>query len=90
MRLPLRYRAKSGRNITQWHTPDFCVLRQAGACFEEWQPVHALEALAGSMPYRSQRDGRGTALRAKPGPNLGDCAIRYARPPSIPRCLCRT
>src|SRR6266853_1507400 len=32
MRLPLRYRAISGRHTTQWHTPDFCVLRKAGAC----------------------------------------------------------
>lgn len=60
MRLPLRYRAHSGRNTTQWHTPDFCVLRNAGACFEEWKPVHALEALAVSMPHRYQRDGGGT------------------------------
>jgi len=60
MRLPLRYRAQSGRNTTQWHTPDFCVLRNAGACFEEWKPVHALEALAVSMPNRYQRAGDGT------------------------------
>ncbi len=60
MRLPLRYRAASGRHTTQWHTPDFLVLRNAGACFEEWKPVHALEALAVSMPHRYQRDGGGT------------------------------
>src|SRR3954451_12365509 len=27
VRIPLRYRAKSGRNTTQWHTPDFFVIR---------------------------------------------------------------
>src|SRR5205823_3005650 len=26
-RIPLSYRAKSGRRTTQWHTPDFFVLR---------------------------------------------------------------
>lgn len=30
-RIPLHYRAKSGRNTTQWHTPDFFVLRQDSA-----------------------------------------------------------
>jgi len=55
MRLPLRYRARSGRHTTQWHTPDFLVLRPSEACFEEWKPVRALEALAVSMPNRYQR-----------------------------------
>ena len=58
--LPLRYRALSGRHTTQWHTPDFCVLRTTGGSFEEWKPVHALEALAVSMPNRYQRAGDGT------------------------------
>ncbi len=59
MRLPLRYRAKSGRNTTQWHTPDFLVLRKSGASFEEWKPAQSLEALAVDMPHRYQRDGGG-------------------------------
>jgi putative transposase len=60
MRLPLQYRATSGRQTTQWHTPDFFVLRTTGGTFEEWKPVHALEALAVSMPHRYQRAGDGT------------------------------
>jgi putative transposase len=60
MRLPLRYRAASGRNTTQWHTPDFFVLRRAGACFEEWKLAKSLDELEVSMPNRYQRDARGT------------------------------
>jgi putative transposase len=66
MRLPLRYRAKSGRNTTQWHTPDFLVLRKSGASFEEWKPAQSLETLEVSMPHRYQRDGGGT-WRCPPG-----------------------
>src|SRR5437763_3305473 len=60
MRLPLRYRATSGHHTTQWHTPDFFVLRTTGGAFEEWKPVYALEALAVSLPHRYQRAGDGT------------------------------
>ncbi len=59
MRLPLRYRAASGRRTTQWHTPDFFVLRQTGASFEEWKSGVALDALAVAMPNRYQRDAGG-------------------------------
>jgi putative transposase len=51
-RMPLRYRAVSGRATTQWHTPDFFVLRQDSAGWEEWKPLHALEVLAVRMPAR--------------------------------------
>jgi putative transposase len=66
VRLPLRYRAKSGRNTTQWHTPDFFVLRQAGAGFEEWKPAHSLDKVAADMPNRYQVDGDGK-WRCPPG-----------------------
>src|SRR5262245_23872237 len=61
MRLPLRYRALSGKHTTQWHTPDFLVLRTTGGAFEEWKPVRALEALAVSMPNRYQHAGEAWA-----------------------------
>jgi putative transposase len=51
-RMPLRYRAISGRHTTQWHTPDFFVLRQNSAGWEEWKPLHALEVLAVRMSAR--------------------------------------
>jgi putative transposase len=38
-RIQLQYRARSGRKTTQWHTPDFFVIRQHSAGFEEWKPV---------------------------------------------------
>ena len=38
-RMPLRYRAVSGRHTTQWHTPDFFVLRHDSAGWEEWKPL---------------------------------------------------
>lgn len=66
VRIPLCYRAKSGRQTTQWHTPDFFVLRQGSAGFEEWKPVQALESLAVSMPNRYQPAGSGQ-WRCPPG-----------------------
>jgi putative transposase len=54
VRIPLRYRALSGRLTTQWHTPDFFVLRQASAGWEEWKPAPVLDALASAMPARYQ------------------------------------
>src|SRR5215470_7279605 len=50
VRIPLRYRALSGRLTTQWHTPDFFVLRQASAGWEEWKPAPVLDALVSAMP----------------------------------------
>lgn len=65
-RIPLCYRAKSGRQTTQWHTPDFFVLRQGSAGFEEWKPLQALDDLALSMPDRYQHEGSGR-WRCPPG-----------------------
>jgi putative transposase len=65
-RIPLCYRALSGRQTTQWHTPDFLVLRQGAVGFEEWKPVQTLEHLAVTMPERYQRAGAGH-WRCPPG-----------------------
>src|SRR5260370_27735767 len=51
-RIPLSYRAKSGRRTTQWHTPDFFVLRNASAGWEEWKPAQSRDTLAVSQPSR--------------------------------------
>src|SRR5262245_38334936 len=51
-RMPLPFREVAGRATTQWHTPDFFVLRQDSAGWEEWKPLHALEVLAVRMPAR--------------------------------------
>ena len=65
-RFPLHYHANSGRPTTQWHTPDFFVLRKTGAGFEEWKPAKALDKLAVSIRNRYQRDSTGI-WRCPPG-----------------------
>lgn len=65
-RIPLSYRAKSGRKTTQWHTPDFFVLRRQSAGWEEWKPAQSLEQLSDSMPARYQQTGTGH-WRCPPG-----------------------
>src|SRR5215471_8486727 len=54
-RIPLSYRAKSGRKTTQWHTPDFFVLRRESAGWEEWKPSQSLDTLAVKQPARYQQ-----------------------------------
>jgi len=54
-RIQLHYHACSGRKTSPWHTPDFLVLRQDGAVFEEWKHASSLEKLAVTMPGRYQR-----------------------------------
>ncbi len=66
VRIPLRYRARSGHNTTQWHTPDFFVLRSDEASFEEWKPASALDQLSHSMPNRYQQESDGK-WRCPPG-----------------------
>jgi putative transposase len=58
-RIPLSYRAKSGRRTTQWHTPDFFVLRRESAGWEEWKPANSLDTLATEKPARYQLAGTG-------------------------------
>jgi putative transposase len=58
-RIPLSYRAKSGHKTTQWHTPDFFVLRRDSAGWEEWKPAQLLDELAESKPARYQQVGTG-------------------------------
>src|SRR5438876_5992384 len=65
-RIPLSYRARSGHKTTQWHTPDFFVLRREGAGWEEWKPASALNELATSQPARYQQTGSGQ-WRCPPG-----------------------
>jgi len=66
LRIPLSYRAASGRKTTQWHTPDFFVLKTEGAGFEEWKPEHVLDKLIKTQPHRYERDATGV-VRCPPG-----------------------
>ncbi|MBV9691222.1 MAG: DDE-type integrase/transposase/recombinase, partial [Ktedonobacteraceae bacterium] len=65
-RIPLHYRAKSGRNTTQWHTPDFFVLRRDSAGWEEWKPASRLDKLVQDQPGRYARDATGK-IHCPPG-----------------------
>jgi len=65
-RIPLSYHAKSGRRTTQWHTPDFFVLRRESAGWEEWKAAERLEHLAESQPGRYNRSETGD-WRCPPG-----------------------
>jgi hypothetical protein len=65
MAVPLRYRTPSGRMTTQWHVPDFFVLRRNGASFEEWTSASALAARTRRMPGRYQEEQR--IWRCPPG-----------------------
>jgi putative transposase len=58
-RIQLHYRARSGRKTSPWHTPDFLVLRQHGAGFEEWKHASSLEKLVVTMPERYQQQSTG-------------------------------
>ncbi|HYU72842.1 MAG TPA: TnsA endonuclease N-terminal domain-containing protein, partial [Ktedonobacteraceae bacterium] len=58
-RIPLFYRAKSGHKTTQWHTPDFFVLRRTSAGWEEWKQASSLDILAADKPARYQQSGTG-------------------------------
>ena len=50
--IKLNYQSKTGRNLGVWHTPDFFVLRQEQAGWEEWKTAKELKKLALKMPHR--------------------------------------
>jgi putative transposase len=62
----IQYKNQSGRNIGHYHTTDFFVLRNDGACWEEWKTVRELEKLAEKYPGRYQKTASG-CWRCPPG-----------------------
>ncbi len=64
--LELHYQGPSGCPIRAVHTPDFLVLRDSGASFEEWKPEEKLLELMVTHPGRYQRDDSG-GWRCPPG-----------------------
>lgn len=52
----LRYRQANGRNCAHWHTPDFFVLTEDDARWEEWKAEDELERLTRHNPNRYSRD----------------------------------
>lgn len=77
-RFPLHYHANSGRPTTQWHTPDFFVLRRTSAGFEEWKHAKELEKLAVTKRNRYQRDHTGI-WRCPPGESYAEQVGLYYR-----------
>ena len=57
--IPLSYHAASGRSLSVLHTPDYFVLRQDSAGWEECKTSEDLEKLAGKSPNRYCRNAAG-------------------------------
>ncbi|MEQ8999016.1 MAG: DDE-type integrase/transposase/recombinase [Coleofasciculus sp. B1-GNL1-01] len=57
--IKLSYIALSGRKVGVLHTPDFFVLRQTCAGWEEWKTLDELVRLSVKMPARYVREGEG-------------------------------
>ncbi len=75
--LKLRYPAPDGRQLGVVHAPDYFVLRQGGASWEEWKTEEELTRLAAKSPNRYQRgeDGR---WRCPPGEAVAERdGLRY-------------
>ncbi|MBO3463210.1 MAG: DDE-type integrase/transposase/recombinase [Aetokthonos hydrillicola CCALA 1050] len=62
----IQYKNQAGRNLGHFHTPDFFVLREDGACWEEWKTASELEKLAQKYPGRYQKTQSG-CWRCPPG-----------------------
>lgn len=62
-RLTLKFLNKKGREVTVTHIPDFFVIRQQSAGFEEWKPQGKLEKLSLLQPnrYVKKQDGQWTS-----------------------------
>jgi len=54
-RIELKYMARNGHLVRVQHTPDYFVLRQDSAGWEEWKPETQMEKLAEKMPNRYQQ-----------------------------------
>ena len=65
-KLKLHYLGPSGRRVSNWHPPDFLVLRQEGASFEEWKREEELARLVKEHSARYQRHPSG-GYRSAPG-----------------------
>ena len=57
--IPLSYSAKSGRQVSVRHTPDFFVIRTDAAGWEEWKMEEELVRLTDEMPHRYVRGDAG-------------------------------
>src|SRR5215467_7261910 len=77
-RLKLHYLGPSGRRVTNWHPPDFLVLRQEGASFEEWKLEEELARLVKKHSDRYQRNPSG-GYRSTPGETAAEAVGLFYR-----------
>ncbi|NJO82891.1 MAG: hypothetical protein HC828_08760 [Blastochloris sp.] len=64
--IALKYSTVSGRAVTAWHTPDFFIIREKTAGWEEWKTEDELAQLAQKQPAHYQKDETGR-WRCPPG-----------------------
>ena len=64
--IALRYVTAAGRTVSTWHTPDFFVIRENTAGWEEWKTEDELVLLAHKQPARYHQDETGR-WRCPPG-----------------------
>lgn len=75
--LTLCYQAPQGRNLRVGHTPDYFVVRQGRAGWEEWKPEEELVRLAAKNPNRYQR-GEDKQWHCPPGEQVArDAGLEY-------------
>jgi len=65
-KIALKYVSGTGRAITAWHTPDFFVIRENSAGWEEWKTETELPSLTEKQPNRYWKDEEGQ-WRCPPG-----------------------
>lgn len=76
--IKLNYKSKNKRNVGVWHTPDFFVLRQEEAGWEEWKTVKELSKLTDKMPHRYTIDDS-HQWRCLPGEDYANSLGLYYR-----------
>lgn len=74
----LRYPSAKGRQLVVTHTPDYFVIRQNEAGWEEWKTEEELVRLAQKTPHRYRLEG-GKCWRCPPGENYAHSFGLYYR-----------
>jgi hypothetical protein len=76
--IKIEYRSAAGRHLGVLHTPDFFVLRETSAGWEECKMEEELDRLAEKSPDRYRRDGNGQ-WKCPPGENYAEQFNFYYR-----------
>jgi putative transposase len=76
--IKLLYSSKNGKRVGVLHTPDFFVIRQSSAGWEEWKTVESLKQLSCKMPERYQLENN-DCWRCPPGEKFAENLGLYYR-----------